>query len=244
MNILITGCAGFVGFHLSNHLSNIKSLKIYGVDNFSSISERTQILRKKYLKKNKKIFFNKIDISNQDLLIKKFRNIKLDFVVHLAAQPGVRLSQKKPINTVDQNIKNFVNILEFCNKKKVKNLFYASSSSVYGLDSNFRENQKLLNTTSIYAATKLSNEIIASTYQYLYNINSLGLRFFTIYGPFGREDMVYFKFLNQIQKSNRITVYGDSKSSRSFTYIDDVVKSLELLIKKYVKKKITTNLLI
>ena len=236
MKILITGAAGFIGFHLSNYLSN-KRHRIYGLDNFSSLSFKTQKLRRKILTNNKKINFKKVDLKNLKFLLKSFEKIKIDLVIHLAAQPGVRISQKQPDITVDQNIKNFVNILEFCKEKKIKNLFYASSSSVYGESKFFDENIKLKNTTSIYAASKLCDEIMASTYNYLYNINTLGLRFFTVYGPFGREDMAYYKFLEQIRSSKKITIYGSTKSERSFTYIDDVTNALSSLIDNFSKKK-------
>jgi UDP-glucuronate 4-epimerase len=236
MKILITGAAGFIGFHLSNYLSN-KRHQVYGLDNFSSLSFKTQKLRRRILKNNKKINFIKVDLKNLKFLLKSFENIKIDLVIHLAAQPGVRISQKQPDITVDQNIKNFVNILEFCKEKKIKNLFYASSSSVYGESKFFDENIKLKNTTSVYGASKLCDEIMASTYNYLYNINTLGLRFFTVYGPFGREDMAYYKFLEQISSSKKITIYGSTKSVRSFTYIDDVTKALSSLIDNFSKKR-------
>tara|TARA_E500000178_G_scaffold331206_1_gene363882 strand:- start:22 stop:975 length:954 start_codon:yes stop_codon:yes gene_type:complete len=236
MNILITGSAGFIGFHLIQHLQK-KKFNVYGFDNFSSKSKKTQNLRVKFLKKNKKIKLKKIDLGNLNNLIENYKNIKIDLVIHLAAQPGVRISQIQPAITVDQNIRNFVNIMEFCKIKKIKNFFYASSSSIYGNSNNFDELSKFKEPTSIYGATKLCNEIIASTYNYLYNINTLGLRFFTVYGPYGREDMVYYKFLNQISNDKKITIYGNTNSIRSFTYIDDVTKALEILIKQFSKKK-------
>jgi len=141
------------------------------------------------------------------------------------------------LETVDQNIKTFVNILEFCKENNIKHFFYASSSSVYGNDNKFNENFFQKNVSSIYAASKVCNEIFANVYNYLYGINTLGLRFFTVYGPFGREDMAYYKFLNQIKKNNKIIIYGGKNSIRSFTFIDDVVNSLSLLVKKFSKKK-------
>ena len=235
MKVLITGAAGFIGFNLIKELE--KKHKVYCLDNFSSLSKKTQSLRKKILKRNSKINIKKIDLKNFNLLLNSYKDIKIDLVIHLAAQPGVRISQKQPAITVDQNIRNFVNILEFCKKKKIKNFFYASSSSVYGETKSFDENAKLQNTTSIYGASKLCNEILASTYSYLYKINTLGLRFFTVYGPFGREDMAYYKFLEQIRCSKKITIYGSTKSIRSFTYIDDVTKALSSLIDNFSKKR-------
>jgi len=155
----------------------------------------------------------------------------------LAAQPGVRISQEKPLQTIDQNIKTFINLMEFCKNNKIKNFFYASSSSIYGNESKFVEKQVLKEVSSIYAASKVCNEVFANVYHFLYGINTLGLRFFTVYGAYGREDMAYYKFLNQIKKNKEITIYGNKKSERSFTYIDDVVHSIVLLINKFNKKK-------
>tara|TARA_B100001741_G_scaffold284396_1_gene259926 strand:- start:569 stop:1516 length:948 start_codon:yes stop_codon:yes gene_type:complete len=236
MNILVTGCAGFIGYHLINHLVKYNNT-IYGCDNLSSKSNKTQRKRFINLKKNKKFKFKRLDLKNYKSFSKYYKKKKINLVVHLAAQPGVRISQEQPIETIDQNIKTFSNIMEFCKEYKVKHFFYASSSSVYGNDNNFNEKFFQKNVSSIYAATKVCNEIFANVYNYLYGINTLGLRFFTVYGPYGREDMAYYKFLNQIKKSKKIIIYGGKKSIRSFTYIDDVVYSINLLIKKFSKKK-------
>ena len=236
MNILVTGSTGFIGYHLVNQLSKL-NYKIYGCDSLSSVSKKTQRLRLKNQKLLKNFYFKKTNLNNFDKLFSEYKNKKIDIVIHLAAQPGVRLSQKKPTETIDNNIKSFVNILEFCVKKKIKNFFFASSSSVYGENPNQSENKVNLNTNSIYAASKLSNEILANTYNYLYGLNTLGLRFFTVYGEYGREDMVYFKFMNQVREKNKITIFGDKNSQRSFTYIDDVIKAIIILIKKFQNKK-------
>ncbi len=236
MNILVTGCVGFIGYHLINQL--VKSNHtIYGCDNLSSKSYKTQKIRYLNLKKNKKINFKKFDLRDYKSFSNYYKKKKINLIIHLAAQPGVRISQEQPLETVDQNIKTFVNILEFCKENNIKHFFYASSSSVYGNDNKFNENFFQKNVSSIYAASKVCNEIFANVYNYLYGINTLGLRFFTVYGPFGREDMAYYKFLNQIKKNNKIIIYGGKNSIRSFTFIDDVVNSLSLLVKKFSKKK-------
>ncbi len=236
MNILITGSVGFIGYHLVNQLSKTNH-KIYGCDNLSSSSRRTQKKRLELLKKNKKFFYKKIDLKKYQTFSNYYKSKKINLIIHLAAQPGVRISQEKPLKTIDENIKTFINLMEFCKSNKIKNFFYASSSSIYGNQSKFVEKQLLKKVSSIYAASKVCNEVFANVYHFLYGINTLGLRFFTVYGEFGREDMAYYKFLNQIKKNNEITIYGDKKSERSFTYIDDVVRSITLLINKFHKKK-------
>lgn len=236
MNILITGSVGFIGYHLVNKLSKTKN-KIYGCDNLSSKSQDTQKKRLANLKKNKKFSFKKLDLKDFNTFNNYYNSKSIDFIIHLAAQPGVRISQEKPLQTIDQNIKTFINLLEFCKQNKVKNFFYASSSSIYGNKSNFLEKQISKDVSSVYAATKLCNEIFANVYNYLYGINALGLRFFTVYGEYGREDMAYYKFLKQIKKNKKITVFGNKSSVRSFTYIDDVIKSIILLIKKFKNTK-------
>ena len=236
MNILVTGCVGFIGYHLINQL--VKSNHtVYGCDNLSSKSYKTQKKRYSNLKKNKKINFKKIDLKDYKSFSKYYKKKKIKFIIHLAAQPGVRISQDQPIETINQNIKTFINVMEFCKEYKVKHFFYASSSSVYGNDNKFNENFFQKKVSSIYAASKVCNEIFANVYNYLYGINTLGLRFFTVYGPYGREDMAYYKFLNQIKNKNKIIIYGGKNSVRSFTYIDDVVHSLILLIKNFSNKK-------
>jgi UDP-glucuronate 4-epimerase len=236
MNILITGSSGFIGYHLVNQLLKTRH-KIFGCDNLSSVSQKTQNKRVELLKNKTKFNFKKLDLKNYNKFNNYYSKKKIDLIIHLAAQPGVRISQEKPISTIDQNIKTFVNLMEFCKNNNIKNFFYASSSSVYGNDKKFIESYKKNKVSSIYAASKVCNEIFASVYNYLYGVNTLGLRFFTVYGPYGREDMAYYKFLNQIKSKKTITIYGSKKSARSFTYIDDVTKSIILLIKHFYNKK-------
>ena len=234
MKILITGSAGFIGFHLHKYLK--KYYNITGCDNLSSSSKFTQKLRLKEIKKNK-LKFVKIDLNNEKNFHKKFKNKKFDFIIHLAAQPGIRVSQLEPVKTISNNIISFINIFEYAIKTKVKNIFYASSSSIYGNTNNFSENSSKPSPISIYGVSKITNEYLAKTYNFLNQINSVGLRFFTVYGPFGREDMSYYKFLNDIKKFKKIKIYGDKTSKRSFTYIEDIVVSIHKLVDAYKKKK-------
>lgn len=235
MKILITGSAGFIGFHLHDYLSK-KKFKVYGCDNLSSASTKTQKLRLKEIKKRGLNFYN-IDINDFDLLKKKFKDKKIDIIIHLAAQPGVRISQLYPNKTLENNLFSFVNIFELSKLIKPKLVVYASSSSVYGNLGIFKENLRSNQPVSVYGVSKLTNEYLSKTYNYLYKINSVGLRFFTVYGPFGREDMSYYKFLNSIKKDRSITIYGDKSSMRSFTYIDDIIISIFKLIKKLKNEK-------
>ena len=236
MNILVTGSVGFIGYHLVNQLLK-SNYKVYGCDNLSSKSKLTQKKRLLLLKKKNNFSFKKIDLKNYKLFYNYYKSKKINFIIHLAAQPGVRISQEKPIQTIDENIKTFVNLLEFSRSCDIKNFFYASSSSIYGNNNKFNEKYITKEVSSVYAATKVCNEVFANVYNYLYDLNTLGLRFFTVYGSFGREDMAYYKFLNQIKKKKIITIYGNKNSVRSFTYIDDVINSIVLLMKKFSKKK-------
>ncbi len=235
MKILITGSAGFIGFHLHSYLKK-KKFKVYGCDNLSSISKKTQKLRLQEIKKNKLNFY-KLDLNNFNILKKKFKNKKFDIIIHLAAQPGVRISQIYPNKTLHNNLVSFVNIFELSKLIKPKLIIYASSSSVYGNTNQFSENIRSSNPVSVYGVSKATNESLAKVYNYLHKINSIGLRFFTVYGPYGREDMSYYKFLNSIKKNKTITIYGNKTSMRSFTYIDDITVSIFKLIYKFQNKK-------
>lgn len=234
MRILITGSAGFIGFHLHSFLHS-KKIKVTGCDNLSSISKKTQKLRLKEIKK-RKLDFIKLDIKNYNLFKKKLKNKKFDIIIHLAAQPGVRISQIQPNQTLENNLKSFINVFELSKVLKTKLIIYASSSSVYGNSSKFTENLNT-NPVSVYGISKLTNEYLSKVYNYLYGISSIGLRFFTVYGPYGREDMSYYKFLKSIKKNKSITIYGDKTSMRSFTYIDDIIISIFKIINKYKNQK-------
>lgn len=235
MKILITGSAGFIGYHLHCFLHQ-KKFKVLGCDNLTSVSKKTQKMRLKEIKKQKMNFI-KLDLKNFDLLKKKLQKKKFDIIIHLAAQPGVRISQKYPNKTLDNNLKSFVNIFEFAKIIKPKLIIYASSSSVYGNSKSFIEDISSTSPVSIYGVSKLTNEYLSKVYNHLYQISSIGLRFFTVYGPYGREDMSYYKFINSIKKKKSITIYGDKTSARSFTYIDDIVLSIFKIINKFKNNK-------
>ena len=242
MQILITGCAGFIGFHLAKKLIE-KNFSVIGVDNINSYydvnlkKERLKILYN--IKGRKKFKFYKCDISNEKQLEKIFKNNKISKVVNLAAQAGVRYSILNPSSYVKSNLVGFANILENCKKFKIKSLFYASTSSVYGANKKmpYREIDNTDKPIQFYAATKKSNEVMAHSYSHLYKIPSTGLRFFTVYGPWGRPDMALFKFTKNILLGKKIDIYNYGKHSRDFTYIDDIINSIYLLIKSKVKRK-------
>jgi len=221
--ILITGVAGFIGFHLAKKLTE-EGKKIIGVDNLSPYYDVN--LKKDRLKLLRKVKFYKIDISNKKKLRKVFKNNKFDKICHLAAQAGVRYSLKNPFEYEKTNILGFLNILELMKEFKIKNLVYASSSSVYGGNKKipFSEKDRVDTPISLYAATKKANELMAYTYHNLYGINCTALRYFTVYGPYGRPDMALFKFTKNIIEGKPIEVYNYGNMKRDFTYIDDAIK--------------------
>lgn len=233
MNILITGVAGFIGFNLAKYLLN-KKYKIYGVDNLDSYY--SILLKKKRLnnlRKNKRFIFNYLDLAERNKTNIFFKNKKFDLIINLAAQAGVRYSLKNPRKYIDTNIFGFLNLIEQANKHKIKNIMYASSSSVYGENKNFplKESEEL-NPKNIYAVSKKLNEEIAETYHKISKINFIGLRFFTIYGEWGRPDMFMYKLFKAffLKKTFYLNNYGNHL--RDFTYIDDVTHIIEKLIKK------------
>lgn len=226
--ILVTGSAGFIGFHLCNELLK-QGNKVVGVDNYSNYySVKLKKARTRILKKSRNFKEYKLDISN----FKKLRNVflaeKFDCVVNLAAQAGVRYSLVNPFVYEEANLRGFVNILECCKEFKVKNFVYASSSSVYGGNKKypFSEKDCVDNPISLYAATKKSNELIANVYHHLFGINCCGLRFFTVYGPWGRPDMALFIFVDLIKQGKEIPVFNKGKMYRDFTYVGDIIKGV------------------
>ena len=241
MTILITGCAGFIGYHISNHLIKNKKNNVYGIDNLNSYYDIN--LKKKRLSlltKNTNFKFSKIDIINYQKLQNFFLKKKIKVIIHLAAQAGVRYSINSPRTYVDNNITGFFNILEISRKYKIKHLLFASSSSVYGSYNKLPLNEDM-NTDkpdSFYAATKKCNEVMAYSYSNLYNIKITGLRFFTVYGPFGRPDMALFKFTQNIFNNKTIKLHNYGNHERDFTYIDDVSLRIVKLINKPSKNKI------
>ena len=241
MNILITGAAGFIGFHLIEDLLKNKGINIIGIDNINNYyDQKIKLNRLKYLKKldkNKKFKFLKIDITNKYNL-NKLKKYKIDYIVHLAAQAGVRHSINKPEDYMKNNLLGFFNILEFSRFIKVKHLLFASTSSVYGNESKkCKESFQCNSPIQFYAATKKSNELMAHSYSAIYKLPCTGLRFFTVYGPWGRPDMALFKFVKNIKKNKKIEVYNYGNHKRDFTYVKDISRSIFGLISKIPKNK-------
>ena len=236
-NILVTGAAGFIGFHISNLLLK-NNYKVYGVDNLNNYYDvNLKLSRLKILKKNKNFFFKKIDIKYYKKIFNFVKKNKIKVIINLAAQAGVRHSLVKPKSYIDNNISTFLNILEVCRHLNIKNLITASTSSVYGLNRNFplKENKIADHQIQLYAATKKSNEMMAHSYSYLFKLPITCLRFFTVYGPWGRPDMALFKFTNNILNNKKIELFNRGKHARDFTYVDDVSKIILKLIKKPAK---------
>ena len=236
--IVITGCAGFIGFHLTKKLLD-KNKKIIGIDIVDKYYDpKKKEDRLKILKKDKNFKFLKIDLNKYNLIYSKLKNYKIELIIHLAAQPGVRISIKNPHNTLKQNLVPFINILEIARIKKVKKFLFASSSSIYGDTKTYpfveKDTQNV--PVSVYGATKLSNEIIASSYSKNFNMKTIGLRFFTVYGPYGRPDMAYYSFLDDLKKNKKIKVFNKGNMLRDFTYVDDVVTGITNLINFNMKK--------
>jgi UDP-glucuronate 4-epimerase len=245
--ILITGGAGFIGFHLVKKFleSDNQIVILDNLNDYYDISyklNRLEILglsissctnRQEQSIKYSNLVFYKSDICDKEFIDVIFESHCFDMVIHLAAQAGVRYSIENPHAYINSNIVGFHNILESSQKFGVKNFIYASSSSVYGDSSKvpFSENENVDKPTSLYAATKKSNELIAHSYSHLYGIRTIGLRFFTVYGPNGRPDMAYFAFTKSILNDEIIKVFNNGNLSRDFTYIDDIVLSIEHLVK-------------
>ena len=233
MIILVTGAAGFIGFSLCNKLLESQD-EVIGIDNLNSYYDvklkeaRVEKLREKASNLRKKFLFLKQDLDNKEVVLDLFKKYKPNFVVHLAAQAGVRYSLENPHAYIQSNIVGFLNILEGCRENPVKNLIYASSSSVYGgnLKMPFSEKNGVDHPVSLYAATKKSNELMAHCYSSLYGIPSIGLRFFTVYGPWGRPDMAPMIFAKSILNDNPIQIFNYGKMKRDFTYIDDIVEAI------------------
>ena len=243
--ILVTGAAGFIGFHLCKSLLE-SDHKVIGLDNINDyydvklkldrllelgIEDVSKNLVKSF-KYGNNFQFIKLDLINNEHLMSLFNKVKFDVVCNLAAQAGVRYSIENPHAYVDANVVGFLNLLECMRHNGVKKLVYASSSSVYGLSKKvpFSSEDNVDKPISLYAATKKSNELMAYTYSHLYDIEMIGLRFFTVYGPWGRPDMAMFLFTDAILNNKPIKVFNEGNLSRDFTYIDDIVKGLERTI--------------
>jgi len=228
MKFLITGAAGFIGFHTSQYLLDRGDIVI-GVDNINDYYDPSlKEARLSQLKDNDRFTFYKIDIIDKDAVNTIFETESPEHIIHLAAQAGVRYSIENPYAYIDSNITGFMNILEACRHNPIKHLVFASSSSVYGsnTDMPFSVNDNVDHPLSIYAATKKSNELMAHTYSNLFDIPVSGLRFFTVYGPWGRPDMALFIFTRKILNGEAIDVFNEGKHKRDFTYIDDIVEGV------------------
>ena len=247
MKILVTGTAGFIGFHLAKKLLEL-DYEVVGIDNINDYYDvnlkygrlNELGINKEELSDNKKTTsqthpkhsFYKMDLADKEMMDELFKTEEFDAVCNLAAQAGVRYSLENPHAYVQSNVVGFLNILEGCRNHNVKNLCYASSSSVYGLNQSqpFKTTDKTEHQVSLYAATKKSNEMMAHTYSHLYGMNTTGLRFFTVYGPWGRPDMAPMLFTDAILNDRPIKVFNNGKMSRDFTYIDDIVDGIVKVI--------------
>ena len=240
MKILVTGSAGFIGYHLCNSLLN-DGYDILGIDNINNYyNKNLKLQRLEILKKYKNFNFKKIDISNRENVAKIFKNFKPYKVINLAAQAGVRFSIVNPYAYIDSNIIGFINLIEISKQNDVNGFIYASSSSVYGGNKKlpFSESDMTNDPISLYGATKKSNELIANSYSSLYGLNTTGLRYFTVYGPWGRPDMAYFSFTKKILAEEPIEVYNNGKMKRDFTFIDDIILGTKSALEKNYKCEI------
>jgi UDP-glucuronate 4-epimerase len=256
MKILVTGAAGFIGFHLCNSLLN-NGHQVVGLDNINDYYD----VNLKYARLNelgvlrddaepflnqaessiykRNFFFVRMNLEDREELPSLFDEHKFEVVCNLAAQAGVRYSIENPETYIDSNIVGFLNVLECCRHHEIKHLLYASSSSVYGANKKtpFSTDDNVDHPISLYAATKKSNELMAHTYSHLYNIPTTGLRFFTVYGPWGRPDMAIYLFADAISKDKTIKVFNNGNMSRDFTYIDDIVNGIEILLQNLPQKE-------
>jgi UDP-glucuronate 4-epimerase len=255
MKILVTGAAGFIGFHTCLKLAN-QGHEVYGIDNindyydpklkFDRLNELGFNQAESKLFKNQvqsaifnSLRFSRIDIVDHESIDILFRKEQFEVVCNLAAQAGVRYSIENPKAYIDSNISGFLNILEGCRNHKVKHLVYASSSSVYGENKKvpFETTDNVDHPISLYAATKKSNELMAHTYGHLYGFKTTGLRFFTVYGPWGRPDMAYYLFAQAISNDKPIKVFNNGEMERDFTYIDDIVNGVTKIVEKNIDSR-------
>jgi UDP-glucuronate 4-epimerase len=231
MKVLVTGAAGFIGYHMSKRLLT-EGYTVIGIDNLNDYYDvqlkKDRISQLKY----SNFHFVRASLENRVEISKVFEYFNPDVVINLAAQAGVRYSLQNPYAYVDSNLVGFINILEECRKHKVEHLIYASSSSVYGANTKmpFSVKDNVDHPVSLYAATKKANELMAHTYSHLYGLPTTGLRFFTVYGPWGRPDMALFIFTKAILNGDPIEIYNHGKMKRDFTYIDDIIEAIFRLI--------------
>ncbi|MFY0650403.1 MAG: NAD-dependent epimerase [Cyclobacteriaceae bacterium] len=230
--VIVTGAAGFIGFHLCKRLLE-EGFVVVGIDSLNDYYDvQLKLDRLDQIRHEPNFTFAPINITDKPKLDELFKKFEFDYVINLAAQAGVRHSIDKPYEYIDSNLIGFINILEACRNNSVEHLIFASSSSVYGANKKvpFEESDHTDHPVSLYAATKKSNEMMAHAYSALYNIPCTGLRFFTVYGPWGRPDMAYFKFAKSIMNNEPIKVFNNGEMSRDFTYIDDIVQGISRLL--------------
>jgi len=229
--ILITGAAGFVGYHLSQRLLK-EGYEIFGIDNHNDYYDPALKQARLVQLQVSNFKFQQLDLQNYEGLTKVFTEFQPDIVINLAAQAGVRYSLENPRSYIESNLDGFFNILEASRQHGVNNFIYASSSSVYGNNekSPFSETDNVDHPVSLYAATKKSNELIAHTYSHLYKMTTVGLRFFTVYGPWGRPDMAYYFFTKAILEGKKIQLFNQGLNLRDYTYIDDIVESIKRML--------------
>ena len=252
MKILVTGTLGFIGFHLSQKLIE-EGHEVLGIDNINDYYDPSLKLAKlplfgiheaspkvyQRLKGKNNFSFIRLNITDRAYLEHLFRDEQFHCVCHLAAQAGVQYSIKNPHTYIENNISGFINILDACRQNKVAHFIYASSSSVYGNRNNvpFRETDNVDHPVSIYAASKKANELMAHTYSHLYDLKTTGLRFFTVYGPWGRPDMAPFIFTKNIIEGKPINVFNNGILERDFTYVDDIIEGILLIVHSKNKYK-------
>ena len=238
--ILITGAAGFIGYHLCKSLLE-DGYKVLGIDNLNDYYDTNlKQARLDQLKHFKSFTFNKVDMADRESLTTSFQSFNPKKIVNLAAQPGVRYSIENPYNYIDSNLVGFLNIIELCRNNEVKSFIYASSSSVYGGNKKmpFSVEDRVHQPLALYGATKRANELIAHSYSHLYGLRTTGLRYFTVYGPWYRPDMAIFIFTQKIIAGKPIPVFNNGKMRRDFTYIDDAISGTRSAIEKNYKCEI------
>lgn len=228
MKYLVTGAAGFIGFHVAERLLSAGH-QVVGIDNLNDYYDvKLKLARLELLKPHCAFSFIQLDLADREGMASLFREQRFDRVIHLGAQAGVRYSLDNPLAYADANLIGHLNVLEGCRHNKVGHLLYASSSSVYGLNRKlpFSTDDSVDHPVSLYAATKKANELMSHTYSHLYGIPTTGLRFFTVYGPWGRPDMALFKFTRAMLAGEQIDVYNNGQMRRDFTYIDDIAEAI------------------
>ena len=240
IKILVTGSAGFIGYHLSKSLLDDKH-EVLGIDNINDYYDpKLKVDRLNRLKNYDNFLFEKVDLVDKENLNSIFKKFSPQIVVNLAAQAGVRYSIENPYAYLDSNLTGFLNLIELCRHQQVEGLIYASSSSVYGGNKKipFSEEDRCDKPLALYGATKKANELIAHSYSHLYNLHTTGLRFFTVYGEWGRPDMAMFIFTNCIENNKPIKVFNNGNMKRDFTYVEDIISGIKSAIGKNYNNRV------